>query len=417
MRMSGSDHSMLTRICVTFILALILWPGQIVFAAPKLEGTRWRLVEVNGAEVPTLANGKQPSLMLDAAQKKATGYAGCNNFFAAYALDGSSLSFGPVGATRRACQGPETAVETAFLKAMSGTRGWNIRAGELFLLAGGEVLARFTAGKKDEVEADPGTMTYRSKSFPSGTVTLSAGEYRMPAAPGSASEMIIKLTDKKIFGSVQGREMGVVVLVTSLGGTGSFYELALLVRGATGWENTDTVTLGDRVKVHSVRIENDRIVVAMTVHGPNDPLCCPTREVKKLFTVQNDRLTPIAEEKPGLEPRIDSTTWQWMQSFYNNDTKTVPQKPENYTIRFLENGNIAVKADCNQKGGTYSTEGRKLSITVTHSTLAACEPGSLEDVFVRDLEAAAIFFFKDGSLYIDLKYDTGTIIFTRLKDQ
>jgi hypothetical protein len=80
------------------------------------------------------------------------------------------------------------------------------------------------------------------------------------------------------------------VVVTTLDGTGTFYELALLIESAQGWTNTDTVLLGDRVKVHSVAIERDRVAVAMTTHGPQDPMCCPTLEIIKHFAVQSDRL-------------------------------------------------------------------------------------------------------------------------------
>jgi len=260
---------------------------------------------------------------------------------------------------------------------------------------------------------DPGSMTYRSTSFPSGRVTLVGGEYRGPAAPGSASELIVKLSDQRVFGTVQGREAGVVVLATSLGGTGSFYELALLSRSAEGWVNTDTVLLGDRVKVRAIAIEDDRFVVHLTTHGPNDPLCCPTLEVTKRFAVQGDRLVPAAEGATGGEPQITGTVWQWVQTLYNDDTKAVPAQQINYTIRFMENGTVDVKADCNRKGGTYATEGKKLSIRITRSTMAACEEGSLEERFVRDLTGGTTIFLKDGFLYIDLKYDTGTMKFSR----
>lgn len=103
------------------------------------------------------------------------------------------------------------------------------------------------------------------------------------------------LNDKRTFGRIQGRESGAVVLVTSLGGSGTFSELAILSHGAKGWENMDMVLLGDRVKVHSVEIERDHIVVHVTTHGPQDPLCCPTVEVTKHFAVKENRLVPDAE--------------------------------------------------------------------------------------------------------------------------
>ena len=54
---------------------------------------------------------------------------------------------------------------------------------------------------------------------------------------------------------------------------------------------------------------------------------------------------------------------------------------------------------------------------ITHSTLAACEPGSLERVFLRDLGAVAGYFMKEDRLYLDLKYDTGTMEFDRQQPQ
>ena len=41
--------------------------------------------------------------------------------------------------------------------------------------------------------------------------------------------------------------------------------------------------------------------------------------------------------------------------------------------------------------------------------------GSLEEQFVRDLTAGALFFLKEGDLYIDLKYDTGTMKLSKQK--
>ena len=45
--------------------------------------------------------------------------------------------------------------------------------------------------------------------------------------------------------------------------------------------------------------------------------------------------------------------------------------------------------------------------------MAACEPGSLDRIFLRDLNAVAIYFIRQGKFYLDLKYDTGTMEFGR----
>jgi len=61
-------------------------------------------------------------------------------------------------------------------------------------------------------------------------------------------------------------------------------------------------------------------------------------------------------------------------------------------------------------------EEKRLSIEITQSTMASCPEGSLEDEFIHGLTAAATYFIKDGDLYIDLIYDTGTMRFSKQKE-
>lgn len=408
-------HVSLYRILVG-VFALALY-GEAFSAPAGPEGVEWRLLKLGRAAVPTLPGNRQPSMLLDPAKKQATGFAGCNNFFGGYELAGATLKFGPLAATRMACADVGSTVETNYLEALARTRSWKIDAGELLLVDGAEVLARFATQPGAISAIDLETLTVRSKVYVSGPVTLTRGEYRAPAAPGSAGQVTLRLTDQRAFATLADRQAGAVVLATSMGGSGSFSELALLSRQADGWVNTDTVLLGDRVKVRNVAIENRVVVVTMTTHGPKDPQCCPTQEVQKRFTIQDNRLVPVSEGAPAGQPAITGTVWQWVQTQYSNDKRVVPAKPANYTVRFLEGGQINVKADCNQKGGTYSVDGKQLSITITHSTMAACEPGSHEDEFVRNLTAGAIHFFRNGELYIDLKYDSGTMKFSGQKKE
>jgi heat shock protein HslJ len=53
----------------------------------------------------------------------ASGFAGCNRWFAGVTQDGEELSFGNVGTTRMACQAePAAAAERNFLAALAATR-------------------------------------------------------------------------------------------------------------------------------------------------------------------------------------------------------------------------------------------------------------------------------------------------------
>lgn len=112
-------------------------------------------------------------------------------------------------------------------------------------------------------------------------------------------------------------------------------------------------------------------------------------------------------------PMLEGTVWELQQIQYNDDTLVVADPPEDYTIEFMADGQVSVKADCNQAIGQFSaSQGSQLSIDLGGVTRAACPPGSVSDDFLQALEGAAIYFFQNGDLYIDIQYDTGTMRFS-----
>jgi putative lipoprotein len=72
-------------------------------AAVRLQDTAWTLVELGGAPVTPDADGRRPSLRLDGATARFTGFGGCNRLSGAYELDGGTLRFPTIGATRMYC--------------------------------------------------------------------------------------------------------------------------------------------------------------------------------------------------------------------------------------------------------------------------------------------------------------------------
>ena len=131
-------------------------------------------------------------------------------------------------------------------------------------------------------------VTFLSSWTQSGIVQLTNGQYKETAAPGSASKIVVELSDKITYGELNGKDAAAVVLVTNPGGSGTFYDLALLIKDKRGWVNKNIASLGDRVTVHAVAIKENRIRVDLTAHGPEDPMCCPTRRMEYIFTVQVD---------------------------------------------------------------------------------------------------------------------------------
>jgi hypothetical protein len=124
----------------------------------------------------------------------------------------------------------------------------------------------------------------------SGNLKITKGEYRENVVPGAASQIIVKLTDNIVVGKIGGKETAGVILATNAGGSGTFYDLAFLVRRPQGWINTDVVHLGDRVKIHSLVFENEMILVDLATQGPGDPMCCPSKRQVQRFVVAGDRL-------------------------------------------------------------------------------------------------------------------------------
>ena len=125
--------------------------GKTVSASDmnRIQGVSWYLTQVGGSPVSPMADGKQPHILLDPVKKQVTGFAGCNNFFGSYELDGASLTFGPMGATRMACPDLETGLEMSVFEALESTRNWKKSDGELLLLDEDAVLARFSFQKNE----------------------------------------------------------------------------------------------------------------------------------------------------------------------------------------------------------------------------------------------------------------------------
>ncbi|HUW09768.1 MAG TPA: hypothetical protein VM537_08560, partial [Anaerolineae bacterium] len=152
---------------------------------------------------------------------------------------------------------------------------------------------------------------YLSEFTHSGKAPLTGGEYREAAAPGSATQTVVMLTDRMAFGQLgEGKEAAAVILVTDPGGSGTFYNLAAVEQdGALA--NVAATFLGDRVKISSLAIEDGEIVIDMVTQGPDDPFCCPTQQVVQKYALQGDQLVQTSEEimgqgAKGEEDRVGS---------------------------------------------------------------------------------------------------------------
>lgn len=126
-------------------------------------------------------------------------------------------------------------------------------------------------------------------------------------------------------------------------------------------------------------------------------------------------LLSVACTDPGSsdEPQLTGVTWELQQIQLNDGQVFTAEPPESYTAEFTEAGEILVQADCNRAIGAFTVEeDRLLSVTLGPTTLAACPPESISDDFLRFMGSANSFFFRDDELIVELKFDSGAIVFS-----
>lgn len=143
------------------------------------------------------------------------------------------------------------------------------------------------------IDNDLENAEYSSLSMYKGKVKLSRGMYRAKAK-GSATETIVALTNHIAFGKSANREGSAAILVTNIGGSGFFYDLAFMVKEKGKQRNIATTALGDRVKIKSLSIENGNIIVHMVKHTKKDPICCPTLDVTQKYTLKDNKLVQVS---------------------------------------------------------------------------------------------------------------------------
>jgi heat shock protein HslJ len=113
--------------------------------ANDVEGQYWQLVRLRDAAIAPVPPPKGAYLMLDSHTQRLIGSGGCNQLMGTYHLDGHSLTFGPIAATRMACLDEHaTTTETNFLSALGDVKGWKMEGKQLALTdASARTLAQF----------------------------------------------------------------------------------------------------------------------------------------------------------------------------------------------------------------------------------------------------------------------------------
>jgi hypothetical protein len=137
------------------------------------------------------------------------------------------------------------------------------------------------------------------------TVKLVGGRYQ----GGSGADYIDAiLLDQVAFGDLNGdgKPDAVVLLAENTGGSGTFISAMVILDENGQPVQSGSAFLGDRVGITSLTIQPDRkIVITGAIHGPDDPMCCPTFQVTQTYQltksglelVRLTSLTPAGKER------------------------------------------------------------------------------------------------------------------------
>jgi diadenylate cyclase len=95
-----------------------------------------------------------------------------------------------------------------------------------------------------------------------------------------------------------GRNDAAVVLASEAGVTCTFVDLFAVLDKEAGPLTRGPASLGDRVKVDSIRVVDRAIKLHLLTHGPDDPLCCPTQPSVETYMLRADSLFRRPSEQP-----------------------------------------------------------------------------------------------------------------------
>ncbi len=151
--------------------------------------------------------------------------------------------------------------------------------------------------------------TYLTENASAGSATLEDGEFREQAAPGSATEVVIRL-GKWSLGDIDGQGAldAVAITVEDPGGSGTFRYLHALINEDADLRDAGVAFLGDRIRIEGVSVHAGLITVAMLDRRPDEPYAAPpTVPVIRQFRLHGAELTEVSNSAGDSVFACDST--------------------------------------------------------------------------------------------------------------
>jgi uncharacterized membrane protein len=128
-------------------------------------------------------------------------------------------------------------------------------------------------------------------------VKLVGGRFEGDAETKQYTPRLIVVLADEIYASGDltgdGTDEAIGLLTVNFGGSGVFESFVIAGRSAGETQHLASINLGDRPKVEAVSIEQGVLAADLIVHGPDDPMCCPTQSVRREWRFENGDVIEI----------------------------------------------------------------------------------------------------------------------------
>jgi len=140
------------------------------------------------------------------------------------------------------------------------------------------------------------------------TITLKDGSFQEGTDPAQPGYIQITMGDKVAFGDLNqdGQEDAVISIAENYGGTGQFVSLVAILNQNGQPNPVATALVDDRPMLNELTIKDAEIFLDATIHGPNDPMCCPALpSTRSLRLIENSLvLSRFSTKTPDGNERV-----------------------------------------------------------------------------------------------------------------
>jgi heat shock protein HslJ len=126
--------------CIFIILTLVCFSSCNSSENITLPEGEWKLTRLNGQDASTLEIPL--TINFDKTESNASGYAGCNRYFATYQTKASDIRFTDIGSTKMFCE-DVMETESKFLETLDSVKSFKLEGNMFQLLKGDSVLLEF----------------------------------------------------------------------------------------------------------------------------------------------------------------------------------------------------------------------------------------------------------------------------------